>query len=96
MNTLFDIFNSISELSKEPSRRGMCMENKQVICAFFDEATAYIKKLQVTEDGKRIPVIKSRIRAAFKGYVINMAALRGIFEELVGKKIIWKCYTHII
>lgn len=86
-NNLFDIFNSRATSSKQIFKKPLCADNKTAIFKFFDEATRYIKNLKVmNKKNRKIPIVKSRNGISFRGYIINMAALKQIFEELVEEK----------
>lgn len=51
------------------------------------QSTRYIKNLKVmNKKNRKIPIVESRNGISFRGYIINMAALKQIFEELVEEK----------
>lgn len=83
-NNLFDVFNSKNEESDNLFKNAISAKNSAQIFTLFDEATKYIKGLQFkNENGRMIKVCCSKISTGFNGFIINMASLKLMYEEMV-------------
>lgn len=86
-NDLFDIFNSKSSENVRPFKRPLCAENRESIFEYFTEAIEYIKGLTIKDDtGAVSKLITSKQNTGFKGYVINMYSLMGIYDIYIADK----------
>lgn len=87
-NNLFDVFNTKGITNDQNVfKNAMNSSNKNEILIFFDEATKYIKKLKFKEEDGTVKFIcRSIAKAAFVGYVFNMASLKLMYEEYVEEK----------
>ena len=79
-NNLFDVFNSRSPFSCG-FKRSLCIDNRESIFEFLDEAESYIRKL-LCSDGRTL-VIDSRRRTGFIGFLMAIQSLRDLFQRLV-------------
>lgn len=95
MNTLFDIFNTKHTKNDNIFKRAMNQENKRVIFDFFESCIEYFKSLKVESDSNSnstakkiqlIPLLKSRRKCAFQGFIIDMQSVVGMYEKLVEEK----------
>lgn len=94
---LFDVFNSTANSdNKIPLKRPMTVENAPEIIELFENATEYIKGLQIRNAARKlVPLCKSSFNTAFVGYIANMKNLLDIFNELVIEKpILQSIRTH--
>lgn len=90
-NSVADSLKFLQDKGVFTRQRGMSAENKEAIYKFLDETTQYIKSLKINvgsknQKPKREVLTTSINGTGFRGYVINMAALKGLFEELVEEK----------
>lgn len=86
-DTLFDIFNSKKDNSKNTFKNMLSYKNANEIFEFFDNSIEYIKGLKAKNDkGKLIRVCNSRINTGFNGFIINMVSLKLMFKEFVVEK----------
>lgn len=91
MNRLFDIFNTKHTKNADIFKRAMNGENKRVIFDFFKSCIEYFKSLKIrkvrTKRGKKriemIPLLKSRRKTAFKGFIIDMCSTMLMYEKLI-------------
>lgn len=71
-------------------KRPLNAENKAAVFSFLDEAENYIKSLKITTTlngkTKRMLVTKTRNSTGFKCFIINIAALKQIYQYLVEEK----------
>lgn len=83
-NNLFDIFNSREASAKSHFKRVLCEKNKDEIFAYLDQVDEYIRGLKLRlESGRIRPIIKTRSKTAFRGYLINIRSLKYLYEEFV-------------
>lgn len=83
-NRLWDVCNSTDDTKENPLKNPMSPKNIDQIFQLFDEATQYIKALQVkTDKGKWINVCKSEKKAGCQGFLINIYCLREIYNDIV-------------
>lgn len=80
INDVFDIMNTKDINRGNEFKNAINPTNKVKIFTFFDELTDYLKKIKLP-DGNL--VINSKNRTAFRGFIINMANFKSIYEELV-------------
>lgn len=84
-NDLFDIFDTRHSRSTNIYKRALNPNNKRVVYARLNECAEYLKGLQIrrVEKPGLIPLLKSRNQTGFKGYLIDIASLKLIYEEYV-------------
>ena len=78
-DALFDLFNSRSLFGKQ-FKAPLSEENSPNWLSLFSEAVDFIKSLK-KKDG--IPVIYSRVKTGFIGFLSGIYAMQDLFEELV-------------
>lgn len=98
MNVLFDIFNSKCSADRNIFKRNLCPENKRIVFDFIKETAEIFKQLKVEEtfykkskqDGSRvvsrkdkIPILNSRHKTSFRGFIIDIESLMGMYKEYV-------------
>lgn len=82
-NNLFDVFNSRG-FHNSLFKNAICEENKDEILSFMSKAEAYVRGLCIrTAKGKLQSIIKTRVKTAFRGYIINMRSLKYLYQEFV-------------
>lgn len=105
MNRLFDIFNTTNSNHKDIFKRSLSAENKRIIFAFLKdtiqffktlkvEVTYYVKqkgKKQAIKKTKLVPILKSRHKCSFRGFIIDMESLMMMFTEYVEEKKLLLC-----
>lgn len=79
-NNLFDVFNS-KDTSDNFFKSAINHNTKEEIFQFLDQTTQYLKSLKLEQNGKSI--IYSRRKTGFKGFIINIHTLKGIYAEYV-------------
>lgn len=89
-NKLFDTLNSKKSDASSIFKSSISPSNKEAVFSFFKDATKYIKSLEKS-DGTQL--VLSQQKTGFKGFVINMHSVRGIYEECVEKKFMDRLYT---
>lgn len=80
---LFDIFNSKSFEKENGFKRPLNNRNKDDIFSFFTEATDFIKALTIDDRNVIKPICASVRKAAFAGYIIDIASLKQMYEDYV-------------
>lgn len=97
MDKLFNIFNSKHSKDENIFKRVLSAENRRIFFSFFHDMKRYFKLLKVEEEyfiGKKksptavkkfklVPVIKTRNKCAFRGFIIDMESLMEMFVEYV-------------
>lgn len=97
MDKLFNIFNSKYSNEKDVFKRVLTAENKRVVFNFLQNMIQYFKSLKVEEVyfiGKKksksavrklklVPLLKTRNKCAFRGFIIDMESLMSMFIEYV-------------
>lgn len=83
INDLFDVFNSTDDNKKNPLKNPISSRNAQQIFQLFNEASEYLKGLEMIEGGKRIKLCKSAVKTGFQGFVIDIQSSTEIYNKLV-------------
>lgn len=87
MNTLFDVMNThkIDHNAANQFKSALNFFNAAEIFDFLIEAEAYILglKVQGIKNKRWIPVVKSRIKTGFRGFVINIETIKMMYHEFV-------------
>lgn len=95
VNTLFDIFNSRHSRCDDIYKKELSEGNVRIVSNFFETAIKYFKGLQiederfvksqtgVTRRKVRVPILKSRNKTAFRGFIIDMISLMEMYKDLV-------------
>lgn len=90
MDTLFDILNSRYTSSQNIFKRPLKSDNKRVVFDFFNECTDYFKSLRIEDisnnskkTGKLVKLLNSRNQTSFKGFIICMASICSMYEDLI-------------
>lgn len=97
INILFDIFNSKRSKHANIFKQVLSAENKRIIFDFFKETIKYFKLLKVEEPYyvkekksktciqklKFVPLLKTRNKCAFRGFIIDMETLMGMYTEYI-------------
>lgn len=78
VNSLFDIFNSSKEDNNDHFKSPLNHNSIQSVSEFITETIEYLSNLKI--DGKNI--MTSKRKTGFKGFVINIHSLLGIWKEL--------------
>lgn len=91
MNNLFDICNTRYRGGSSIFKQPFSNQNKRIIYDYFEQCIEYFKNLKIMQNGKKVPVLKSQRKTAFRGYIIDMHSIRLLFEELVEKSQLMTC-----
>lgn len=96
MNKLFDIFNARNSTSKDIFKQALGDGNKRIIFDFFKSTIEYLKALKIEDirysTGKNgkiaiktvlVPVLKSKNKTAFRGFIIDMHSIVSMYTEFV-------------
>lgn len=99
MNKLFDIFNAKNSTSINIFKNALGEGNKRIIFDFFRTTIDYLKGLKIQDirftKGVRdkvvekfvlIPVLDSRNKTAFRGFIADMHSVMSMYTELVEKE----------
>lgn len=86
VNSLFDIFNTRHTKNQNIFKRALNIENKRVIFDFLKKCIAYFQTLKIDEKGKKISVLRSNRKTAFRGFIICMYSAMLMFTELIEEK----------
>lgn len=100
MDTLFNIFNSRFAKHKDIFKRVLSSENQCIVFNFLNEMKAYFKSLKVEEEyfvGKKktkkaikhfklMPLLKTRNKCAFRGFIICMDSLKAMYIEYIEER----------
>lgn len=82
-NNLFDIMNAKRNHSKGGYKRPFSEETITEFMTFFSQSRDYIKGLKVEEDGRIIPILKSRSFTPFFGFMHNMTSFVKIYYDYI-------------
>lgn len=74
---LFDIMNSKKVNEKNVFKSPLTADSVDCVFSFFDEVIKYILSLKI----ERKSILKTNKRTGFKGFLINIFTIRGIYEE---------------
>lgn len=95
-NRLFDTMNTDRVKGGDIFKSAINEENKEQIFKFLNEAKEYILSLKVSRKkggkGKLVPVVKSTVKAGFRGFVINIVSILKMYDEYVEKQ---KCMRYM-
>lgn len=71
---LFDVMNTmhIRESQKNAFKSALNPDNKEVIFTFLTRAKEYISSLQIEHDGSLVPILGSRMKTGFRGFLSNI------------------------
>lgn len=84
MDILFDILNSKNRPNQSIFKRPLNSDNKRVVFDFFNECTDYFKTLKIRITSKKmVRLVESKNQTSFKGFIICMASICSMYEELV-------------
>lgn len=100
MDKLWDIFNSKSLLPNQQSQQNeqnifksaLNPDNKDVVFQFLEDCIKYFKGLYVYEQNPWTkvsslkPVLKSRVKAGFRGFILDIYSVIGIYTEYIEEK----------
>lgn len=98
MDRLFNIFNSRNLNDDNLFKRRLCAENQRIIFDFFEDTTNFFKTLKVEEvfykkKSKKVisriemlPILNTRHKTGFRGFIIDMASVKSMFREYVEEK----------
>lgn len=91
MNNLFDICNTRLCGSPNIYKQPLSGQNKRIIFDYFDRCATYFKHLKIIENDKVVPVLKSKRKTAFRGYITDMFSIKAMYKELVEENELLKC-----
>lgn len=98
IDRIFDIFNSKRMQDANIFKRSLSADNKRLIFNFLQKFCTYFTMLSIDEEYiikkatptakaikkvKRVPLLRSRCKTAFRGFIIDSRSLLGMFEEYV-------------
>lgn len=97
MDKLFNIFNSKYTKETNIFKRVLSAENKRIVFNFLHDMIKYFKSLKVQEEyfvGKKnsnkavkkfklVPLLKTRNKCAFRGFIIDIESLMSMYTEYV-------------
>lgn len=96
MNTLFDVFNTRGSTNPDIFEQALSQLNNRVVFDFFDKVANYLKCLWIEDANKntrtkpakpikpkKVPILASRRKTAFRGYIINMFSLKLMFDQFI-------------
>lgn len=89
IRNLFDIMNCKEGHEKNNSRfkKRICKSTAQEIFEYFDQATKYLKSIEIEEicDGElvRKPLLESRSSMTAFGFIHNTTSIRGLYVDFV-------------
>lgn len=98
INDLFDVCNSTDNLKTNPLKLPMSQRNANQIHDLFQDASAYIRGLQIIADnGKKVKLCSSINKTGFLGLCVNIQNLIDIYKEVVeNKQLMENISTHSI
>lgn len=76
----FDIMNTTCAQNNNLFKRAIDADNKEEIFSFFTELIAYLSQIKFNTGAF---VIRSKSRAAFRGFVVNAINLKAIYEDCI-------------
>lgn len=85
---LFDVMNTARIKPGSIFKSALNPTNKHEIFEFLNEAKEYILSLKIMSksSNKLIPIVKSRLKTGFRGYIINIISVINLYNELVEKQ----------
>lgn len=85
---LFDVMNTVRIKPGNIYKSALNPANKQEIFNFLNEAKEYILSLKVMNKSKtkKIPIVHSRLKTGFRGYVMNVISVINLYREFVEKE----------
>lgn len=100
MDRLFNIFNSKLSNHKDIFKRNLYPGNKRVVFSFLSDMKEYFQKLKVEEEYfakkkksknaikkfKLMPLLKTRNKCAFRGFIICIESLKSMYTEYIEDK----------
>lgn len=91
MNCLFDVFNTKSLLDKNIFKKALHSENKRIVFDFLEKSLRYLKGLKISQIDKKgklkvVPILKSRNKVGFRGFLIDIHSLMQFYIENVEEK----------
>lgn len=93
-DNLFDIFNTKhnSMQNENPFKQPLSASNKDEIFEYFRNAIEYIQGLRIkNETGAVTKLVTSRQNTGFKGFVVNMHSLKGIYSKYIEQEKFAEC-----
>lgn len=89
VNSLFDIFNTRNTSESNIFKKALNPENKRVVFDFFHSCISYFNFLKIDVETKNkkhtkiLPVLNTRNRTAFRGFIIDMHSLMAMYKKYV-------------
>lgn len=86
LNDLFDIFNTkLSAMGSENTfKRPLSKENKNEVFSYFNDSIRYISGLKIRDETGGVKnILESQSNTGFKGFIIDMFSLMGIYLKYV-------------
>lgn len=93
-NDLFDIFNTkLSAIGMENIfKRPLSKKNEIEIFELFDRAIKYISELTIKDEtGAVKKILNSKVNTGFRGFIIDMHSLKGVYEKYVANNEVIDC-----
>lgn len=87
-NSLFDVQNTQRMIHDHSNqlKSAFNVQNKDEVIALLLEAKQYIIDLKVTQNEQRIPIINSRVKTGFRGFLVNIDSIIGLYNDYVEEK----------
>lgn len=82
-NNLFDVMNTKQKHCDEKFKRPISEENVNKLGSFFQFARKYIRGLELFEDNKRKPILKTKSYTPFFGFYHKMTSFMGIYKDYI-------------
>lgn len=79
-NNIFDVMNSKKIVTSNTFKSAINPLNQEYIFCYFDYAISYLKTLKMSDKSL---VLTSQKKTSFRGFIINMIALKAIYAECV-------------
>lgn len=85
-NRLWDIMNS-RRIRTDTFKSALNPANKDAVFAFLEEAKEYILSLEImNKQGKRVPIVQSSSLTGFRGFLVDIASVKGIYKQFVEER----------
>lgn len=87
-DNLFDVMNTQRIMNSHPNKfkSALNFNNQDELFSFLREAKDYILSLKVKDANKLIPIVKSNVKAGFRGLAMNAQSISAMYETYVGER----------
>lgn len=92
-NNTFDIMNTKRGHCNDKYKQPICEKTVYQFTNYFEYVRKYVKELQIIEDGKKKPILKSKSFTPYFGFYYNTFSFMGIYEDYVKSSAVKEFHT---